>query len=68
VAREVRSGAFQPRVIALGSSSGVVRFVFNPAVAGRVASAARTAADSVVVAMNAGRLRVPVDSRDSVGQ
>jgi basic membrane lipoprotein Med (substrate-binding protein (PBP1-ABC) superfamily) len=68
VAREVRSGAFQPRVIALGSSSGVVRFVHNPAVAGRVASAARTAADSVVVAMNAGRIRVPVDSRDSVGR
>jgi basic membrane lipoprotein Med (substrate-binding protein (PBP1-ABC) superfamily) len=65
VAREVRDGTFRPRVIVLDSESEVVRFVSNPAVAARIPAAATAALDSVVRNMSAGRIRIPVASRDS---
>jgi basic membrane lipoprotein Med (substrate-binding protein (PBP1-ABC) superfamily) len=68
VAREVKEGAFQPRVIALGSASHVVRFVPNPVVADRVPARARAAVDSVVRALSDSSLRIPVASRDSAGR
>jgi len=68
VAREVKGGAFQPRVIGLGSASHVVRFVPNPAVADRIPAAAHAAADSVTRALSDSSLRIPVASRDSAGR
>lgn len=65
VAREVKSGAFQPRVISLGSASHVVRFLPNPAVADRVPANAHAAVDSVTQGLNDARIRIPVASRDS---
>lgn len=68
VAREIKEGSFEPRVIALGSASAVVRFVANPAVADRIPSTASQAADSVVHALENGSLRISVPSRDSVAR
>jgi basic membrane protein A len=68
VAREVKGGAFEPRVIALGSASHVVRFLPNPAVADRVPPAAWVAVDSVVRGLSDASLRIPVASRDSAGR
>lgn len=68
VAREVKSGAFQPRVIPLGSASHVVRFLPNPAVADRVPAKAHAAVDSVTQGLNDARIRIPVASRDSTSR
>ncbi len=68
VAREIKEGHFEPRVIALGSASQVVRFVFNPAVAERIPASARQRADSVEKALESGSLRIVVPSRDSVAR
>ena len=65
VAREVHDGTFQPRVIVLDSASDVVRFLPNPAVAARIPPTATAALDSVVRNLGAGRIRIPVASRDS---
>lgn len=47
LAREVRDGAFTARPIHLGGSSGIVRFVRNPALAARVPDAVWARMDSV---------------------
>jgi hypothetical protein len=51
VAREVRSGTFRPRVEAFGLSSGVIRYVPNPALETMVSKTLRSrlqaAADSI---------------------
>ena len=47
IAREVHEGRFAARVIHMGGSSGVVRFVRNPALAGRVPQAVWAQLDSV---------------------
>lgn len=47
LAREVRDGAFTARPIHLGGSSGIVRFVPNPALAARVPDAVWARMDSV---------------------
>lgn len=55
VAREVREGRFQPRVIKLGSASDVVSLVLNPALQSRIPPATIRAVDSVRAEMRAGR-------------
>jgi basic membrane lipoprotein Med (substrate-binding protein (PBP1-ABC) superfamily) len=47
IARAVRDGTFTARLIHLGGSSGVVRFVRNPALAGRVPDSVWARIDSV---------------------
>ena len=59
VAREVRGGRFTPRVISLGSRSGVVKLVMNPALAAEVAPATRAAVDSVERRLLAGTFTAP---------
>ncbi|MBK8245914.1 MAG: BMP family protein [Gemmatimonadetes bacterium] len=65
IAREVKAGTFVPRVVALGTASRVVRLVLNPAVEAQLPATARTAVDSVVAALAAGSVVIPVPSRDS---
>jgi len=63
IAREVRDGTFTARPIRLGGSSGVVRFVRNPALADRVPESVWARMDSVDRALRAGELRnAAVDS------
>ena len=63
IAREVRDGTFTARPIRLGGSSGVVRFVRNPALADRVPESVWARMDSVDRALRAGELRsTAVDS------
>jgi basic membrane protein A len=54
IAREVKTGAFKPRVVDLGVSSNVVRLEINPAFASRIPSATTAAIDSVGRAIKAG--------------
>jgi basic membrane protein A len=54
VAREVVAGAFQSRVIRLGTRDDVVRWEPNASLAARVPSSAQTRIDSVQSAMRAG--------------
>jgi basic membrane lipoprotein Med (substrate-binding protein (PBP1-ABC) superfamily) len=65
VVREVKDGTFTPRVIALASPSGVVRFVVNPSIVGSLPPGAVAAVDSVRRALQEGTLHIPVASRDS---
>jgi basic membrane protein A len=58
VAREVKAGGFRPRVVALGTESDVVRWVPNPATAGRVPAAVRQRVDSLQVGLRAGTVRL----------
>jgi basic membrane lipoprotein Med (substrate-binding protein (PBP1-ABC) superfamily) len=58
VAREIRSGAFTPRVISFGTRSDVVRWVYNPALEGRVPSPARAQVESVTARIRAGTFSV----------
>jgi basic membrane protein A and related proteins len=62
IAREVRDGSFTPRVIPLGTQSGVVKWVPNPAVDALPAAAA-TRIDSVQAEMRAGRFTLPLPVR-----
>lgn len=55
VAREVRDGRFQPRVIRLGTASDVVSLVLNPALASKVPATTLRAVDSIRNEMRAGR-------------
>ena len=54
VAAEVKSGAFQPRVVVFDARSGIVELVLNPAFEGTVPPRARTAIDSVRAAIHSG--------------
>lgn len=65
VGREIRDRAFTPRVIALGTSSRVVRLVLNPAIVDQLPAAARASIDSVSRGLADGSLRIPVASRDA---
>jgi basic membrane lipoprotein Med (substrate-binding protein (PBP1-ABC) superfamily) len=65
VAREVQAGTFVPRVIALASPSGVVKFVMNPAITDSVPPEVVATVDSVRNALSAGTLHIPIASRDS---
>ena len=59
VAREVKGGTFQPRVITLGSKSEVVRLVMNPALESTIPAAVRGAVDSVRTLLVEGRFAAP---------
>lgn len=65
VAKEIKAGTFQPRVVALGTSSRVVRLVVNPTTRDRIPPSALAAADSVTQALESGALTIPVGARDS---
>lgn len=54
VAREVQSGTFKSRVISFSTQSDVVRWVYNPALEGRLSAAARAQVDSVTARIRAG--------------
>src|SRR5215208_2806987 len=59
VAREVKGGTFEPRVIMLGSKSDVVRLVMNPALESTIPAAVRGAVDSVRTLLVEGRFTAP---------
>lgn len=63
IAREVKAGTFQPRVVRLGEESGVVTYVANPATASRVPEPVRDRADSLQRLMLAGVLTMANDAR-----
>lgn len=65
VGRDIRDGTFTPRVIALGTSTGVVRMVVNPAARDKIPAAVLQRADSIATAIAGGTLQIPVASRDS---
>jgi basic membrane lipoprotein Med (substrate-binding protein (PBP1-ABC) superfamily) len=65
LASEVKAATFTPRVVALGTASRVVRLVLNPSVASSIPAPAKAAVDSVVAALAAGTVTIPVASRDS---
>jgi basic membrane protein A len=54
VAREVKAGNFQPRVVTFDARSDVVRLVLNPAVIERIPAATRAKIDSVNAQIHAG--------------
>jgi basic membrane lipoprotein Med (substrate-binding protein (PBP1-ABC) superfamily) len=67
VAREVREGRFQGRVIRLGGAESVVSLVINPALEGIVPASTRAAVDSVQKLIREGRFSAPRAAfRDSV--
>lgn len=59
IAREVRDGSFNPRVVAMGSRDDVVLWVANPATAERIPAAVRRQVDSLQATMRAGTFDVP---------
>jgi basic membrane lipoprotein Med (substrate-binding protein (PBP1-ABC) superfamily) len=68
VAREVREGRFRARVIRLGSSTEVTKFVLNPAWRDRVPAAVRARIDSVEQEIASGTLQPPrIEFVDSTG-
>jgi basic membrane protein A len=70
IAREVQEGRFAARIIHMGGSSGVVRFVRNPALAGRVPEAVWAQLDSVDRELRqtemADRQPTPAETRNAV--
>lgn len=54
VARDVKAGTFQPRIVTFDAKSDVVRLVLNPAVADRIPAATRAKIDSVNTRIHAG--------------
>lgn len=61
VAREVRSGRFQPRVVSLGVRDDVVRLVLNPVLESRIPAPVRATIDSVQRRLDDGSIRL-IDS------
>jgi len=59
VAREVKGGAFKPRIVALDTQSDVVRWVPNAALANRIPARTIDLVDSVNKQMRAGTFVVP---------
>ncbi|HET8770303.1 MAG TPA: BMP family protein [Gemmatimonadaceae bacterium] len=64
VAREVKAGTFEPRVIALDTQSEVVRWVPNPLVSA-VPDSMSARIDSVLTLMVAGEFRMPAPAEPS---
>lgn len=58
VAREVKSGTFQPRVVTFDAKSDVVRLVINPALRERIAAATLAHIDSVNAQIHSGAFSV----------
>ena len=65
LAKDIKSGTFQPRVVALEISSGVVRLVLNPTTRDQIPPSALAMVDSVTQAIASGALIIPVAARDS---
>jgi basic membrane lipoprotein Med (substrate-binding protein (PBP1-ABC) superfamily) len=61
VAREVRSGRFEPRVVSLGVRDDVVRLVLNPVLEPRIPAPVRATIDSVQRRLDDGSIQL-VDS------
>ena len=59
VAREVRAGEFQPRVVALGTRDGVVQWVPNERLADRVPADVRARVDSLQRGIRDGTVTMP---------
>ncbi len=59
VAREVKEGHFQSKIIYLGTSTGVVKLVLNPALDSLLSPSLHTKLDSVRDAIEAGSVRPP---------
>jgi basic membrane lipoprotein Med (substrate-binding protein (PBP1-ABC) superfamily) len=59
VAREVKAGGFEPRVIALGGKSDVVKLVMNPRLESQVSAAVLDSVRAVRTAIDAGTFKVP---------
>jgi len=59
VAREVRDGAFRPRVVALGTRDGVVQWVPNARLAERVPAEVRARVDSLQRGIRDGTVTMP---------
>jgi basic membrane protein A len=59
VAREVKEGRFQPRVIDMGGKRQVVKLVLNPQFPGTIPPAARAAVDSMTPLVEEGTFRPP---------
>jgi basic membrane lipoprotein Med (substrate-binding protein (PBP1-ABC) superfamily) len=57
VAREVKAGGFEPRVVRLGLDTKVVTLVLNPALAARIPAEVRAQVDSAERAIEAGTLK-----------
>lgn len=64
IAREVKAGTFQPRVIPMGSASEVVRWTPNPKLTVVSAAMAKTI-DSIRVEMVGGRFALPTTAPDA---
>jgi basic membrane lipoprotein Med (substrate-binding protein (PBP1-ABC) superfamily) len=60
VAREVKAGTFQPRVISLGMKTDVVQLVLNPRLRNTIPASALAAVDSVTTRLVAGTFTAPV--------
>ena len=58
IARQVKDGTFQPRVLELGTESRVVTLVLKPALESRVPAAAKARVDSLQSLMLAGAFSV----------
>ena len=68
VAREVREGRFRPRVLRLGSTIGVTRFVLNPTWRARIPADVLARVDSVERRIVSGDLQPPrIEFVDSIG-
>ncbi len=59
VAREVQAGTFRAAITKLGMAQGVVTFVFNPALSGKIPAADRARIEATQAAIVAGRVTVP---------
>ena len=69
VARDVKEGRFQPRVLRLGGTTGVTRFVLNPEWRERIPTHVLARIDSTERRITSGALQPPrIEFVDSVGQ
>lgn len=59
LAREVKAGGFQPRVLLMGTEQNVVTWVANPALADRIPAPTHRLVDSLQTLMRAGTLHLP---------
>ena len=55
VAREVKSGAFKPRVISLGLHDNIVRLVLNPRLESSIPAQVKSSIDSARIALDGGK-------------
>ena len=69
VAREVKEGRFRPRILRLGTTAGVTKFVLNPAWRTRIPTAVLARVDSVERRIASGEIQPPrIEFVDSAGR